>query len=201
MPRPLPSQVVRASEHGGFTALGICSTFKGNVFPRYLPGYPRAAPPAYRSSGELRPALSPLPAPRCPRSARSPGLSSAAQRWGPATQPRLRAEALSPAAAPRPRGGRYPRRAAGPGLRCQMGPCWRPPRSELSILGPPPPRSPPPLRAPPTATAAGGGPAHMVRPAPASPVGGRGKEANAPPQLRYRPGTAPPGGPGACREL
>lgn len=87
---------------------------------------------------------------------------------------------------PSPAPGRYPRGAAGPGLRCQMGPCWRPPTSELSILGAMLPRSPPPFETPPTAAAVGSA-AHMVRPAPASPTGSRGTETDT---------TSP-----ACREV
>lgn len=142
-----------------------CSTFNGNLLPRYPTGHP---PPGCRSSGGLRRAL-PLP----PASSASPPRHSA----GDGRDCELRGQRY--AGTGMDRDGRYPRRAAGQGLRCQMGPCWRPPRSELSILGPPPPplpRSPPSLRAPPTAAAAGDA-ARMVQPAPVSPMEGSRKEA------------------------
>lgn len=133
----------------------------------------------------------------------APGLPapSAAQRWvRPSTEPRLRAEAAALRGARPALPRRYPRGAARPGLRCQMGPRWRPPRSQLSILSPAPPlpRPPPPLRAPPTARAAAGVAARMVQPAPASPMEGTSKEASASPPRLPENGI---GGPGACREL
>lgn len=147
----------------------------GTFFPVIQPGiHPRAA--------EAQ-AASAWPCPSRPLPSASPPRRSAGDGHGC----ELRRQRY--AGTGMDRDGRYPRRAAGQGLRCQMGPCWRPPRSDLSILGPPPPplpRSPPSLRAPPTAAAAGDA-ARMVQPAPVSPMEGSRKEAGVPPRFRGRP--------------